>query len=83
MKLHFATCERHRALAFIQRVYPDREITDTDDSAGPLLDLVERDVVRVQDPSMHARNGQIAIIPGHHWDESHRGTVARAAQQFV
>ncbi len=61
MQIAFATCERHAALGFIQAAYPDREIADAADSAGPLLDLVEKDIVRIEDPGMHGRCG---VIPG-------------------
>lgn len=75
----FATCERGRALEFLKQIY-SRPITDTPDSAGPLLDFVERDVVRVQDPMMHGRTPQ--VIPGTHWDEQYREAVISACLLF-
>lgn len=83
MNIQFATCERHRALDFLKRVYPSRVVTDTPESAGPLLDFVERDVVRVQDPMMHSVNGTIQIVPGKHWDESLREEVTSVAAKFA
>jgi len=75
--LQFATCTRYRALDFIREVYPDA--ADTPASAGPLLDLVEQDIVRVQDPAMH---GQVGIIPATNWDESYREAAIAAGAQL-
>lgn len=83
MILNFATCERHRALEFLQTVYPSRVITDSPESAGPLLDFVQQDVVRVQDPMMHSLNGTIQIVPGTNWDESLREKVTLVAAKFA
>lgn len=79
MFINFATCERGRALEFIQRVYPSKTITDTPESAGPLLDLVEQDIVRIQDPMMYGK--RIEVTPGKKWDERHRSTVVVAGKQ--
>lgn len=82
MNIEFATCERHRALEFIQRVYPSKKITDTPDSAGPLLDLVEKDIVRVQDPMMYGN--RIGISPNaDNWDEKYRDEVIAACKLFA
>ncbi|NIR76736.1 MAG: hypothetical protein GWN53_17030 [Gammaproteobacteria bacterium] len=81
MEVQFATCVRPKALEYIQKVYPSKEITDTEDSAGPLLDLVEAGVVRVQDPTMYGN--RIGIIPGKNWDDSRRGEVTKAAALFT
>lgn len=53
MGFAFATCERHRALGFLKKMYPSAEVTDTEESAGPLLEHVEKDVIRVGDPEFH------------------------------
>lgn len=82
MNIEFATCERHRALAFIRKVYPSKTITDTSDCAGPLLDLVEQDIVRVQDPMMYG--GRIAVSPNaKNWKEEHRERVIAACKLFA
>ena len=78
---HFATRDRARALAFIQKVYPSKVITDTPECAGPLLDLVEADIVRVQDPLMHGAN--IEVIPATNWKEEHRADVVAACKLFA
>lgn len=82
MNIEFATCERHRALGYIQRVYPSKIITDTPESAGPLLDLVEKDIVRVQDPMMYGN--QIAVSPNAtNWKEEYREQVILACRMLV
>ncbi len=83
MNVHFATCERNRALGYLQKVYPTRDIADSDECAGPLLDLVEKDILRVQDPMMHGN--RIAIIPGKNWSESTeaRADATQICQDFV
>ena len=84
MAIEFATCERSRALEFIQRVYPSKKITDTPASAGPLLDLVEKDIVRIQDPALHGNNGKIAVSPNaENWDEKYRADVIAACKIFA
>ena len=82
MNIEFATCERHHALGFIQKVYPSKNITDTRDSAGPLLDLVERDIVRVQDPAMYG--DRIEVSPNAtNWKEEYREQVIAACKLFA
>ena len=81
MILQFATCERARALDFIRRVYPTRTVDDSPECAGPVLDLVERDIVRIQDPLMYGPT--IQVVPGVHWDESNRDAVASVCKRFV
>ena len=74
----FATCDRQRALGFIAAVYPNCEISDTAESAGPLLALVERDIVRIQDPEYHAKNNTIQVVAGKNWKDGHRDMVVAA-----
>ena len=66
--MQFATCERNRALGFLQKLYPGEDITDTEDSAKAFLDLVAADIVRVPDPYMHGP--RVAIYPSTNWDET-------------
>lgn len=82
MNIEFATCERNRALGYIQRVYPSKVITDTPDCAGPLLDLVEADVVRIQDPMMYGN--RIEVSPNAtNWNETYREQVVAACKLFA
>ena len=78
--IHFATCERHRALEFLKKLYPSQEITDTKDCAGDFLDLVAKDIVRVQDPMMHGLRCQ--VIPGNNWSESYTQEVLTSIAKF-
>jgi len=75
----FATCYRHMALRFLKQVYPNYVVEDAPESAGPLLDLVEKDIVRVQDPSYH-RPAQ--IVPGTHWSEQNREAIVAICREF-
>ena len=81
MEIHFATCVRKEALEFIQRVYPSKTVTDTPECAGPLLDLVEKDIVRVQAPMMCGN--RIAIIPGDKYEATQRKEATVVAQAFA
>ena len=82
MNIEFATCERKRALGFLQKVYPSKVITDTPGCAGPLLDFVEQDVVRIQDPLMYGN--RIQVVPGKAWveDVAARAEIAAACNIF-
>jgi len=80
MTFSFATCNRKMALEFIQKVYPSKVITDTPESAGILLNYVEKDIVRIQDPLMHGQNPQ--VIPATNWNESYRTEVIAACEFF-
>jgi hypothetical protein len=53
----FATCNRGNALNFLRKLYPSQTLNDTEDSAKPLLDIIEADELRVCDPDFHS--GQI------------------------
>jgi hypothetical protein len=68
MNIEFATCNRKEALKRIQQVYPNQEIYDTPDSAGILLDYVEKDLIRIQDPFMYGK--RIQVVPGKKWIEN-------------
>ena len=82
MNIEFATCDRKRALEFIQKVYPNKMITDTPDCAGPLLDFVEKDIVRIQDPMMYGN--QIAVSPNAaNYDEKYLPDIQAACRLFA
>ncbi len=73
MSFQFATCERGRALQFLRTEQADLE--DSLESVGPLLDLIEADVVRITDPDYHT----LMVVPGKNWDEDRRADVVKAA----
>jgi hypothetical protein len=82
MNIEFATCDRRTALGYIQKVYPGKVITDTPDSAGPLLDLVEKDIVRIQDPMMYG--SRIQVSPNaNNWNEKYKEEVIKACKLFA
>lgn len=65
----FATCERRRALSFIQKLYPGREVKD-EGAVSNVLDFVEADMIRIGDPEFHggqvfegAKSGLAAAVP--------------------
>lgn len=74
MNFAFATCERHRALEFLKKLYPSYVVEDSEKSVKDLLDIVEADELRVCDPDYHG--GQ--IIAGTHFNDSttERATAA-------
>uniref|UniRef100_A0A6M3JCR8 Uncharacterized protein n=1 Tax=viral metagenome TaxID=1070528 RepID=A0A6M3JCR8_9ZZZZ len=83
MNIEFATCERWRALQYIQKVYPSKTITDSPESAGPLLDFVEKDIVRIQDPMMYGN--RIQVSAGKKWveDATIREAIVSACKIFA
>ena len=81
MAFSFATCERPRALEFMQRVYPDSGIEDTPESFGRLLDFVEKDIVRVLDPMMHGN--KITIQGGKKWEDKYTQEVTDLFHELV
>lgn len=78
MLIEFATCNRRTALEFLQQALPLLKLTDTPESIGALLNLVERGIVRIQDPSMYGF--RIGIILGANWNESFREEVLEAGK---
>lgn len=79
MAFYFATCDRQRALGFLKKLYPSAVIEDAPESAGPLLDLVERDVMRIPDPDFHQ---PAQVIPGDAWNEAEREACVAICQAF-
>lgn len=74
MGFAFATCERHRALEFLKKLYPSSVVEDTDASVKDLLDIIEADEIRLCDPDYHG--GQ--IIRSGNWNATthERATAA-------
>jgi hypothetical protein len=80
MGLHFTAPDRATALRFLQTLYPSKNVRDQPESAGPLLDLIDSDVVRIQDPTMHGP--KVAVIPGPNWKEDLRSSVTEICARF-
>jgi hypothetical protein len=70
----FATCDRRNALGFLQKLYPSSVISDTTDSVGALLDIIEADELRVCDPDFHG--GQIIEGKNFRGDTGERAMAA-------
>lgn len=71
----FATCSRLRALDFVRAAFPGALVTDTPESAGPMLDVFESDIYRITDPAMH---GRASVIPGCRYDSASEAERAEA-----
>ena len=78
MRIAFATCEVHRALEFINQVYPSYEdLTEKD--IPKLRALLEKDIVRVQDPNFHQ---PCQIIAGNNYSEEYDKKIGEAIQEL-
>ena len=71
MSFAFATCDRLNALRFLQKLHPSTPLSDTQEGASDLLDIIEADEIRVCDPDCHG--GQ--MIQGKNWKDD---TLPRA-----
>ncbi len=80
MRMQFATCNRKIALCFLQQLYPNKIITDTEKSAKKVLDLVEADIIRIPDPKMHG--SQVGISPSRNWDETKKDDYMIVLKDF-
>ena len=78
MSIEFATCVKSKALEYIQKVLPSGKITE--DSINLLLDLVDKDILRVQDPFMYG--SRIGIIHGKKYDTAFESDIAKAIKQI-
>ena len=78
MNIAFATCNRRVAEKFIQEVNPSVVINF--DNCKKLLDLIERDVLRVCDPMMHGKAG--LVIGGKNYSKSFDKSIAEAQREF-
>ena len=69
-------------LEFIRMVYPRKAIEDKPDSAGLVLDYVEKGIIRIEDP--RSTKGKINVLPGIYWEESEelRQKVIEACEIF-
>ncbi len=63
----FSAGTRQKALEYLREILPDADVTDRPDSAGPLLEFVERGLVRIGDPHIHTSS--TLVIPGTKWVE--------------
>jgi hypothetical protein len=76
--IHFATCERKTAFGYLQSVYKSKEVTEQ--MCSKLLNLVSKDIVRVQDPYMHGN--RIAVIAGTNYKPENKKDIEEAVAQL-
>ena len=72
----FATCEKERALTFLQKLYPN--CNNIPEVAVDLIRLVEADTIRICDPDFHG--GQ--IIAGTHYADADPAHVQAVCKIF-
>jgi hypothetical protein len=76
--MQFASCQWNPyAKSFIQQMYPS--ITIEDDKIPLLIDLINRDVLRVQDPNFHS---PCQIVAGTNYQDSLTTEVHEAIEEF-
>lgn len=75
--ISFATCEVGRAVEFIQKMYPSKVVTK--DKFPLVAYLIERDILRVQDPDFHQ---PCQIIAGKSYSTAHDGLIEAAMKEF-
>jgi len=78
MNIEFATCSRKTAFEYIQKVYPSIEIKEP--MISELLDLVEKDIIRVRDPYMYG--SVIAVIAGNNYKTENKAEIDDAIWQL-
>lgn len=77
MCFQFASCQwEPYAKSFLQKMYPSKTIEE--EKIPLLVDLIKRDVLRVQDPDMHQ---PCQIVAGKRYD-SGKGEVDAAIEEF-
>lgn len=75
--ISFATCDLNRAVEFIQKNYPSKEVTK---EKFPLLaHLIQKDILRVQDPDFHK---PCQIIAGNSYSSAHDAVIESAMTEF-
>lgn len=78
MNLQFATCVPETALEFINKMYPNNEDL-TKDEIPELIDLIKRDILRVQDPNFHQ---PCQIVAGKKYQSSDDEEIGIAIDKF-
>jgi len=78
MNIEFATCVKRTALGYLQKIYPTKTITE--DQVSRLLDLVDRDIVRIQDPYMYGN--RIGVVQGKNYKPENMPEINEAIAQF-
>lgn len=76
MSFAFSTCNRRSALEFLGQLYPDATVKD-EGVVAVLLNYVEADQVRIDDPMMHS---PATVRPGTHWATAPQAEILAACK---
>jgi len=74
---YFATCNTSSAFRFLQQMYPKKALRS--ESFPKLMDLIKRDIVRVEDPNFHQ---PCQIIGGDNYKEEYKQEIDAAIAEF-
>jgi len=77
--VRFETCERGRALVFLQKLYPTRRVEDVGITAR-VLDLVEADIFRIPDPTVYGK--RVGIYKSKNWVEQESTEYIGVLKEF-
>ena len=78
MNIEFATCVKATAFGYLQKVYPTKNVTE--EKVSKLLSLVERDIVRIQDPYMYGN--RIGVVAGTNYKAENKTEIDEAISQL-
>ena len=78
MSIMFVTCDKERALGFINKMYPENEDLVLDE-IPLLIDLIEKDILRVQDPEFH---NPCQIVAGKNYSEDYNEDIQDAINEL-
>lgn len=65
----FASCDEHRVYCFLRLLYPHNQdkITKENVIVEEFLNLIKKDIIRLQDPAMHGN--RCVVLPGSNWEK--------------
>lgn len=75
--MQFATCDWGRALVFLKRLYPSKNIDEN--KIPKLKKLVQDDILRIEDPDFHK---PAKITEGKKYLESFNSDISEAINEF-
>lgn len=73
----FATCDKQAGLRFLKVLYPSKNVTL--EKVSKLMLLLDKDILRIQDPMMHT---PAQIIAGHKYKKENSGEIQEAIKQL-
>ena len=78
MNIEFATCVKATAFGYLQKVYPSKDLKE--EMCSKLLDLVQKDIVRIRDPLMYGN--RIAVVQGQKYNSENKKDIDEAIAQL-